>query len=68
MLDDAFSQGGSIMYREGGVMRLRGGKVGGVKAKDLWDKVGAAPDARSHNSPQASWQSTRGLGFLDGEL
>jgi hypothetical protein len=32
------------MDREGGVLRLRGGKVGGVKAKDLWDKVGAAPD------------------------
>jgi len=25
--------------REGGLLRLRGGKHGGVKAKELWEKV-----------------------------
>lgn len=58
------------MEREGGVLRLRGGKVGGVKAKDLWDKVGAAPDttraAATAPKPPCLPPAILVLSFLDG--
>ena len=31
--------GSGSVAREGGLLRLRGGKHGGVKAKELWEKV-----------------------------